>query len=83
MDIFVQRYIPPLYKLSDRMDMNQANFISLREGCIRDDLLAGGIQFPLSICKGLPIPFHNPQRKCTSCDFLCICEHDLIPSFLP
>ncbi|KAK4004029.1 hypothetical protein OUZ56_005772 [Daphnia magna] len=41
------------------------------------------IQLRLSICKGLPIPFYNPQRKYTSCVFLCISELDPIPSFLP
>ncbi|KAK4017563.1 hypothetical protein OUZ56_033069 [Daphnia magna] len=46
-------------------------------------LLNTCIQLLLSICKGLPIPFHNPQHKCKSCVFLCICELDRIPSFLP
>ncbi|KAK4027374.1 hypothetical protein OUZ56_016386 [Daphnia magna] len=31
--------------------------------CANKELEAAKIQFPLSICKGLPIPFHNPQRK--------------------
>ncbi|KAK4027328.1 hypothetical protein OUZ56_016338 [Daphnia magna] len=34
-------------------------------------------------CKGLPIPFHNPPYKCTLCVFLCTCELDPIPNFLP
>lgn len=42
-----------------------------------------GLIFYSDFSEDIIIPFHNPQRRCTSCVLLCICEVDQIPNCLP